>query len=93
VDIPIGAAAIIAGLALWFFLVTVRGSGRQLPVWSSGTYPWSKWVTGVWVALGAVGGLALTNGLWACAGVAAVYLLVSLGVVAFYNSGLGPAER
>jgi hypothetical protein len=93
VDIPIGAAAIIAGLALWIFLVTVRGSGRRLPMWSSGTYPWSPWVTGAWVALGAVGGLALTNGLGAYAGVAAVYLLVSLGVVAFHNSRLGPAER
>lgn len=92
-DIPIGAAAIIAGLALWFFLVTVRGAGRRLPMWSSASYPWSTWVTGAWVALGAVGGLALTNGLWAYVGVAAVYLLVSLGLVALHNSRLGPAER
>ena len=62
-------------------------------MWSSGAHPWSTWVTAVWGALGAVGGLALTNGFWAFVGVSVGYLLVSLGFVAFHNSRLSSAGR
>ncbi len=93
-SLAIGAAALLAGLALWFVLVITRASGRRLPpMWSSAGYPWSRSLTAAWIAMGAVGGLALTNGFLAYLGVLVAYVLVSAGVVAIHNSRLAPAER